>query len=113
MMACAIAIPKITFCPPGAARNARFDEYVGTRPHHPVEAHVVAGGEFASNGISFSDYRSMGTFQRKLENARRKPAPAWALNDANLRAVIVSYVEARAHFGGVQQPGTDAERLER
>jgi hypothetical protein len=95
------------------ARNAGpFDEYVGMRRHLPVQhATFNAEGEAESNGVDWGDFNRMGSISHKL-NAHRRNFPAWAMNDAQLRAVMVRYVELRACFKR-PQPGTDAERLKR
>ena len=50
--------------------------------------------------------------QRKTTGERRKPTPAWAVNDQKLQEVIARYVEGRAGFT-FAQPGTLQERIVR
>ncbi|HYM76123.1 MAG TPA: hypothetical protein VE377_09120 [Candidatus Dormibacteraeota bacterium] len=116
-MACAIAVPKlshpITYCPPGEARNARFDEYVGVRRKLPIQkATFDAEGVAESNGIDWGDFGRMGQFQHKLDSGRLSDTPSWATNDKQLRAVLVVYLERRA---GLMKPGpgTEIQRLQR
>jgi hypothetical protein len=80
---------------------------------HAVHVEFMAGGEVKSNGIAFGDYERMTTQQlRKLNASRRYRAPAWVLNDDQIRAVITRYMEGRADFRYATK-GTDTERLER
>jgi len=77
----------------------------------PVYAEFI-GGEIHSSNIAFDDYSRMTTQLHKLNVGRRYHAPAWALNDDDIRAVITRYMESRADFR-YAQAGTDKERLER
>lgn len=79
---------------------------------HPIHAEFMAGGEVKSTGVAFEDYSRMSTQFHKLNYGRRYHAPAWALNDDDIRAVITRYMESRADFR-YAQAGTDKERMER
>ena len=82
-------------------------------PH--FDQHAFAGRRARpvspETGISFDDYGFMQTHQRKQSAERKLPTPTWAVNDAALREVLVSYLERRA----VIRPGTGTlrERLAR
>lgn len=74
----------------------------GERRQYPVSARTR---------ISFGDYASMSTFQRKQSGERRLPTPYWALNDALFRELLVVFVETR--LGLRATTGTLIERLDR
>jgi len=111
-MATAAVPHKITICPPAAAGNIRdlkFDRYTATRRPFPVHAEYDGEG-FTSKQLDFSDYARMSTQQRKQSGERRLPTPAFALDQNLLRAVLVRYLEKRAHLLK-PQPGTERERM--
>lgn len=113
MAACAAATVPITKLPPAPPhRGLAYDDFVHPKGRYPVSADFRAHGEWVSPGISFADYSSMSTQQRKQSGERRLPTPDWAVDDNKLRAVLVRYLEYRADFKR-QQPGTEAERLQR
>jgi len=66
-----------------------------------VEAHASRDEEgllsWESPGISFGDYENMQTQHVKIEKARRYEAPSFAVNDRDLRLVVVHAVERRAY----------------
>jgi hypothetical protein len=76
----------------------------------PVHAEYGADGEWKSTGIAFSDYARMSVQQHKLAPWRRLETPSWAVNDSQLRELLVAFMEERA-FNRAAQPGTFAERL--
>ena len=61
----------------------------------PISARITATG-WISNGISFDDFARMQTQTRKTSGERRLPTPAWAMSNAMLRRVIVTFMEERA-----------------
>jgi len=61
----------------------------------PVSARITATG-WLSNGISFDDYSRMSVQTRKTTGERRLPTPTWAMNNAMLRRVLVTFMEERA-----------------
>jgi len=65
------------------------------QPALPVSARITATG-WISNGISFDDYARMQSHTRKIARERRLPTPPWAMNNALLRRVIVTFMEERA-----------------
>jgi|SRR5271166_3059138 len=82
----------------------------------PVNAKITATG-WLSNGISFDDYSRMSLQTRKTSGERRLPTPLWAMNNAMLRRVIVTFMEERA-FSKKEREKTPSdmglkERLER
>lgn len=111
MAACAAA-PRVTICPPGPERPSLHFGQQLSRGIYPISVDFRAGGEIESPGISFNDYSGMQTVLHKLNASRRIETPAWVLNDNDLRAVVVRYMEFRAHLLG-PQPGTELERLQR
>lgn len=62
---------------------------------HPVSVEFT-GGEIHSTGVGFDDYQRMQAHRRKLASHRHGPAPDWAFNTAQLRAIIVRCMERRA-----------------
>lgn len=80
------------------------------RKQYPVDARKTVDG-WVSTGIDFSDYARMGTQQRKQSGERRLPTPTWAVNDAQLQELLVTFMEERA--GLRKKKGTLAERLAR
>jgi hypothetical protein len=89
-----------------------FDQHQFFRPGVPVHADYAGNGEFSSTGISFDDYSKMHAGQQSLFRGRRVPPPRWALNDVELREVLVRFLERRA---GLLKPcgGTHAQRIRR
>jgi hypothetical protein len=81
------------------------------RQSYPVNARRTLEG-WTSPGVAFEDYTRMSTQQRKASNERRLPTPKWAVNDGQLRTLLVTFMEERAGFRK-QQKGTLMERLER
>lgn len=94
------ALPRPTS--PGATmREPRFDTFVfGNRRAKPVSAHYTREG-WESTGIDWADYKRMGAQVRRQSNERRLPTPLWALNDRQLRKLIVTAMEERA---GIKKP---------
>lgn len=90
-------------CPPGVAHGALEAEPVFKHRLRPVSAEVDGAGYFHTPGIDFSDYARMQTMQRKTSGERRLPTPSWAVNQAELRALLVVFFERRA---GIRTPGT-------
>ena len=79
---------------------------------HPVHVQSHGNGEFSSTGISYEDYKRMSTQQHRTKfSGRQSLAPEWALNNEQLREVIVFCMEQRANQHAHQ--GTYAERLAR
>jgi hypothetical protein len=113
-----MAAPNFQLCPPMPARNfEHFDKYLfdGTQPddgHKPVSARYEGFGEFSTTGIAFEDYERMSTQIRKQSGQRRLPTPSWAVNERQMRALLVRFLERRAGFRS-PQPGTYAARLQR
>ena len=110
----AVAIPRITVCPPGPARpeltTEFFDKGHRVTGRAPVSAEFD-GSDFSSPGIAFEDYSRMYTQQRKQSGERRLPTPTWSMRPDLTRAVVVHFVERRAGFRN-PLPGTERERLE-
>jgi len=65
----------------------------------------------AETGISFQDFEGMHIHRRKVRQERRLPTPTWAVNDEQLRAVMLRFAEDRLYIK--DHAGTDAERLSR
>lgn len=94
------------------SKAQNFDQHQFAGRHtYPVNARRTLDG-WASPGVAFEDYTRMSTQQRKASNERRLPTPQWAVNDTQLRTLLVLFMEERAGFRKIQ-PGTLLERLER
>ena len=107
-------IPIVKKLPPAPPRKGLgFDEgrFSHAKQIRPVAARLV-GGEIESTGLDFSDYAHCHTTVSTLAPQRRMETPTWANNDAQLRALVVAYMERRAGLH-TAQPGTEKERLER
>jgi hypothetical protein len=90
------AILEITYCPPASSTTHIDISQFALRRSAPVSARYMGSDRWETPGVSFGDYNSMQTSSRKLQRGRRFKAPSWALNDADLQLVIVSYLENRA-----------------
>lgn len=98
-------------CEPGVAQGAfELEPAFGIRKRLPVSAEFDADGEAVSIGIAFDDYVKMHTIQRKLSGERRLPTPSWAVNQSELRSLLVHFFERRA---GIRYHGngSDVQRL--
>lgn len=82
------------------------------RRAYPVHAEYGADGEWSSNGIAFDDYSRMQTSVRAVAPCRQLATPSWAVNDSQLRELLVAFLEERAfpQKAGLQT-GTLPERL--
>jgi hypothetical protein len=96
--------------PSAAAHGALEDKPVFMSGRKPVSAAFDADGEVITPGIAFEDYARMNTQQRKTSGARQLPTPSWAVNQLELRALLVRFLENRA---GIRDPGAGSlvERL--
>lgn len=98
-------------CEPGVAQGALVSEPAfGIRSRKPVSAELEGDGEFSTPGIAFEDFSRMSTMQRKTSGERRLPTPSWAVNQSELRALLVRFFERRV---GIVAPGngSDIQRL--
>ncbi len=86
-----------------ATSQLTFDRYQFKRCPRPVSPET---------GISYEDYKGMRLTKDHLCVGRRLAAPLWAYNDSQLRAVVIRFMEIRAHLYGPQS-GTEEERLGR
>lgn len=85
------------------ANEPKFDMYAwGERRQRPASART---------GLSYQDFQSMQTFQRKQSGERRLPTPLWAINDALFRKLLVTFMEGR--LGLRPGKGTIIDRLDR
>jgi hypothetical protein len=89
--------------PSAAAHGALEDKPVFMSGRKPVSAAFDADGEVITPGIAFEDYARMNTQQRKTSGARQLPTPSWAVNQLELRALLVRFLELRA---GIRTPGS-------
>jgi hypothetical protein len=114
-------LPKITICPPSPERpHLHFDKrQFATGKQQPVEAHYVGPNNgdngWASTGLSYGDYGSMQTRQRKgtgVGRHRRLNIPAYMLDEVRRRRVLIRFLELRAGLVA-EQPGTEQQRLQR
>jgi len=93
--------------------DLNFDKVqFANRRAFPVHAEYGADHEWSSGGIDFSDYARMQTSVRAVAPCRQMETPSWAVNDAQLRELLVAFLEERAFTqkAGLQT-GTLAERL--
>jgi len=82
------------------------------RRSFPVHAEYGADHEWSSTGIDFSDYSRMQTSVRAVAPGRQLQTPTWAVNNMQLRELLVAFLEERAfHSRAGVQTGTLAERL--
>lgn len=97
---------------PASKRFGDFDRYQFEHNPHPVGVDFTKDG-FQTSGISFDDYRSMHLEKRKAHIQRRLGTPTWAINNNQLREVVIRFMELRANNGKAITPGTDEQRLVR
>lgn len=105
----------ITVLPPGPERRGLHDQQHLTSGKFPVSARFQGGDDFESTGLSYDDYLGkMHTTQYMLARGRRYETPEWAVNDSQLRKVLVFYLERRAEMGGWREKSerTDWQRIE-
>jgi hypothetical protein len=82
------------------------------RRKFPVHAEYGSDGEWQSPGIAFEDYSRMQTSTRVVAPGRKLETPSWAVNDSQLRELLVAFLEERAFNGRTgHQTGTLTERL--
>jgi hypothetical protein len=80
--------------------------------HHPVATRWTPTG-IETTGLDWDDYLNrMSTHQHVLAPGRRFATPTWAVNDGQLRELLVRNLELRAGLR-LQREGTLAERLAR
>jgi hypothetical protein len=92
--------------------DLNFDKVqFANRRAFPIHAEYGADGEWTSTGIGFEEYSRMQTAQRAVAPCRRMETPSWAVNDTQLRELLVEFLEERASNGRTTQTGTLAERL--
>ena len=101
---------KVCNCRMSKAQHFDPHQFAG-RHMRPVNAHPTSDG-WASPNIAFEDYARMSTKQHKPSGERRLPTPKWAVNDAMLQKLLVTFMEERAGFRKLQH-GTLLERLQR
>lgn len=110
-------LPRITFCPPSPERpDMHFDRaQFSVRSSMPVETKYCGPqrGWESTHGISFDDYKRMGTVQRRRPGSgRRLVMPAYIQDARRFRSVIVRFLEIRVHLWR-RQPGTEIERTQK
>lgn len=80
----------MTWTPPSFDQHA----FAGRRVK-AVSATRRHDGSWDTTGISFNDYGNMHTQRRVRVQERRLPTPIWAVRDAWLRILLVTYLEER------------------
>jgi hypothetical protein len=65
----------------------------------------------AKTGISFADFGNMHIHHREVCQERRLKTPTWAVNDLQLRQVVLRFAEDRLYIR--DHSGSDAERMAR
>lgn len=86
------------------------DSYRYEPPH--FDDHQFQQRSWKQRLVAFSDTHNMSVERHKQTQERRLPTPDWALNDVQLREVLVRYMERRAMFLK-PQTGTLKHRLQR
>jgi hypothetical protein len=93
--------------------DLNFDKVqFANRRSFPVHAEYGADGEWTSPGIAFDDLTRMQTSVRAVAPCRQLATPSWAVNDSQLRELLVAFLEERAfpHKAGLKT-GALPERL--
>jgi hypothetical protein len=83
----------VTYWQPPAFDKHQF----AGRRSRAVSAHYTPEG-WETTGISFSDYESMHVNRRERVQERRLDTPSWAVNDEELREVILKFCERRLYL---------------
>src|SRR5438874_2146156 len=95
--------------------EAHFDrhQFAGRRTRAVSATKTREGWD--STGISFGDLGSMSVKHRNVQWERRLPTPQWAVNDEQLRAVVLRFAEDRLYnfSRNIDHTGTDQERMDR
>ncbi len=80
--------------------------------HMPVESEFHGGDDWTCTGIGWDDFSRMAVHTHKLNSARRKETPAWALSVKQTAQVVAWYMEQRS---GMRHPsgGTIERRIRR
>lgn len=83
----------------------RFDrsQFDGKRPNAVRASRTREGWE--STGISFADLGKMHVQRRAKVQERRLPTPRWALNDEQLRELLIVYLEERFYIAPEETEG--------
>jgi DNA-binding CsgD family transcriptional regulator len=111
VVGCRISHPAYTG-PPSLRPHFYVITWMRLNMKYPVNAQYDADGQWQSTGIDFSDYARMQTQTHKLAPSRHLETPSWAVNNSELRELLVAFMEERAfsHSAG-SQTGTLTERL--
>lgn len=72
-----------------------FDRHAFSTPQPGVKYASGKRAVSTDSQISFQDYSRMHMERRAETQERRLPTPAWAVDDAKLREIVVSYIERR------------------
>jgi hypothetical protein len=99
-----MATPQVQIIP--ASSSYRYGQ-----PHFD-ESQFSRTTRHQQTKLSYADRAGMHTFRRKAQQERRLPTPEWALNDEQLRILLVRFMEARAFVPECARTGTLEERLE-
>jgi hypothetical protein len=104
---------RVTICPPMPAQGAIHDTPQYRRQKElPVHLPKMDADGNYERGLSHADYQHCNIYSHK-GGKRRKclPIPDWTLNDAQTRAVVLTYMERK--FSSKTLIGTERERLVR
>ncbi len=88
-----------------------FDRHAFSAPQPGVKYASGKRAVSANSQISFQDYSRMHMERRAETQERRLPTPAWAVDDAKLREVVVSYVERRYFITAADSQKPMEERM--
>lgn len=104
---------RVTYCPPGSARNAFFDTPHDSsfRRHRPVHLPSLDEEGTFERGIDHSDYGRMNTYYHLGGSRnRRLSTPEWALSETATRRVLLAFMEGRVFSKRAREALTGSER---
>ncbi len=90
----------------------RFDKHQAGRRIRAVSARYTPEG-WETTGISFADYDKMHVARRAKQQERRLDTPSWAVNDKELREVLLKFCERRFYLRPDPTIVTDEQRIAR
>ena len=88
----------------------KYDKFqFAGRKTRAISATYAGHDEWDTTGISFADFGSMHVQRREKTQERRLPTPKWAVNNDELREVVLMHAETRLYIRN--HTGTFEERL--
>lgn len=90
----------------------QFDQHqFANRGTKAVSADYRGHDEWNTPGISFGDLSGIHVTRRAVQQVRRLATPAWVMDDAKVRAVVLNFIEDRLYIG--DRSGSDSDRIQR